>query len=90
MSKEALEEIYHILKSTKTKDSARLAAACAILDRGFGKPAQAVQMSMTRVLSRLSDEDLRVLIGIVEKVELAAQSPPPPMLEGVVSKKCDE
>jgi hypothetical protein len=42
-SKEALEKLVHWLRNGKEKSS--VTAAQAILDRGFGKPAQAIEHS---------------------------------------------
>jgi hypothetical protein len=43
--------------------AARVAAAVAILDRGWGKPAQAVQSTITPVdINSLSDEELVAII----------------------------
>ena len=41
-SREALETLYQLMRNAD-KDSVRLAAAEAILDRGWGRPAQALE-----------------------------------------------
>lgn len=39
---EAVRTLAQIMASKKSPASARVAAACALLDRGYGKPAQAI------------------------------------------------
>lgn len=41
----ALETLSTIMRSADASDSARVAAANALLDRGYGKPAQAMTLS---------------------------------------------
>jgi hypothetical protein len=38
----AIRTLEEIMKSKKSPAAARVAAACALLDRGYGKPAQAI------------------------------------------------
>jgi len=54
------------------KETVALAACIAILDRGYGKPMQSVQMQVNRDLSRLTDKELETLIGLVERSMLPA------------------
>ena len=54
------------------KESIALAACIAILDRGYGKPMQSVQMQVNRDLSRLTDKELETLIALVERSMLPA------------------
>lgn len=42
---EALETLTEIMADEKAPPAARVSAACAILDRGFGRPAQAVALT---------------------------------------------
>ena len=39
-------------------EAARVSAACALLDRGYGKPTQQVETGSPGEFSRLSDEEL--------------------------------
>lgn len=56
-STEAVETLVSIMKSKKTAASARVQAACALLDRGFGKPTQGIAVS-GRMPEDVTDEDL--------------------------------
>ncbi len=56
---------------TKAPPAARIGAATAILDRGYGKPGQAVNVSgavETYDLEKLSEEDLETLVRILTPV----------------------
>ena len=53
-TEEALETLLHICRKGRS-EAARVAAACAILDRGHGKPKQMIDAN---VQGRLSLEDL--------------------------------
>ena len=54
---EAIETLADIMANS-TSTSARIAAACAILDSGYGKPSQTVHTSVARPLTALTDEEL--------------------------------
>lgn len=41
----ALKTLVQIMRSKKSPAAARVNAACALLDRGFGKPAQSVDLT---------------------------------------------
>ena len=60
---EALKTLVDISRDEKAPPAARVAAANAILDRGYGKPTQAVSQTFTRAdPSTLSDEELAAII----------------------------
>jgi hypothetical protein len=44
-------------------EAARVSAACALLDRGYGKPTQQVETGSPGEFSRLSDEELDAQIA---------------------------
>jgi hypothetical protein len=48
--------------------SARIAAAIAILDRGWGKPTQAVEANVS-VFDRMTDDEQRVLLAALEALK---------------------
>jgi hypothetical protein len=56
----AISTLKTIMLDVKAPPAARIGAATAILDRGFGKPTQAVDVTheVTFDFSRLSDEEL--------------------------------
>jgi hypothetical protein len=61
-SKEAIERLIHWMKSDDGRIS--VAAADALLDRGFGRPAQLIDLSvdvMSRRIRELSDGELMLL-----------------------------
>lgn len=59
---EATNRLAKLMRHSKS-DTVALSACCAILDRGFGKPVQAVQVQATRDLSRLTDAELEQLLA---------------------------
>jgi hypothetical protein len=54
-TREAIETFVHVMKNVKAPATARIAAASALLDRGWGKPYQTVD-SNTHVSGNLSHE----------------------------------
>jgi hypothetical protein len=61
-SKEAIERLIHWMKSDDGRIS--VAAANALLDRGFGRPAQLIELSVdvvSRRIRELSDGELMLL-----------------------------
>ena len=51
-------------------EAARVSAACALLDRGYGKPTQQVETGSPGEFSRMTDEELDAYIA--ESAELIA------------------
>jgi hypothetical protein len=66
------------MKDPKAPAAARISAAQAILDRGYGKPAQAIEVKAGPDLTHVSDEDLKTL----ERILRPPNFPPPPLLAG--------
>lgn len=52
---DALQVLVDIAKSTEATDAARVAAANAILDRGYGRPTQAVNLGGQVTVKTLAD-----------------------------------
>jgi hypothetical protein len=67
-----------IMKNPNAPAAARISAAQALLDRGHGKPPQAIEVGAQPDLSHLSDEDLETL----ERILRPPDFPPPPLLTG--------
>jgi phage gp46-like protein len=44
-TKEAMRTLVQIMKSKKVPAAARVNAACALLDRGYGRPAQSIDLT---------------------------------------------
>jgi hypothetical protein len=61
-SREALETLVEIMSNSKAAPAARISAANAILDRGFGKPGPIISGSTERVDVRtLSNAELMAI-----------------------------
>ena len=59
----ALKALVDIVRSPKTPAAARVQAATALLDRGYGKPTQHVEAKVARV-SDLTDDELRLIAAL--------------------------
>jgi hypothetical protein len=59
---DALNALVEICKSGQT-DSARVAAANCLLDRGYGKPMQQLETGSPGEFSRMTDEELDAYIA---------------------------
>jgi hypothetical protein len=78
----AIDVIANIMDSDMSEDKDRIRAAETILDRGYGKAAQAIiQMPASRkqeaILAALSDEQL---VAIIEQKKLPRLNPPQPLI----------
>ena len=61
----ALSTLASIMNETKANPAARVAAAQALLDRGWGKATQVVEATVNNVdASRVSDLELATIIAI--------------------------
>ena len=68
-TKEAIRTLAEIAKNPKSSDSARVQACNAILDRGWGKPAQYVEtanvnMTIDDILRDISVKDDRIIVDV--------------------------
>ena len=77
-TQDAIDTLSAIMKDPKAPAAARISAAQAILDRGYGKPAQAIEADAGPDLTHVSDEDLKTLERILRRPNF----PPPPLLAG--------
>jgi hypothetical protein len=75
---DAINTLAAIMNDPKVPAAARISAATALLDRGYGKPAQAIEVNEEPDLSHVSDEDLET----VERILRPPGFPPPPLLTG--------
>ena len=64
LAPEAMQTLANIMSDPKAPPAARISATMALLDRAFGKPGQAVEISRKPDLSRLTDEQLETLLEI--------------------------
>ena len=61
-SPEAINTLSNIMHDEKAPPAARVAAANALLDRGYGKPTQPIEQTLTKVdPSTISDEELAAI-----------------------------
>jgi hypothetical protein len=65
---EAVETLAKIMRSEEAPPAARTAAASALLDRAYGRPAQAVD-AMVTVQHSLSDQAVEVLRELSERAK---------------------
>jgi hypothetical protein len=57
-STEAIETLAGIMRNPKAPAAARISAACALLDRGYGKPSQSIEATNNNVTYLISDQPL--------------------------------
>jgi hypothetical protein len=55
---DAMRTLVSVMNDDKAPPAARTAAACAVLDRGYGRPAQFVGIESHKPLEERSDEEL--------------------------------
>jgi hypothetical protein len=61
-SPEAITTLANIMRDDKAPPAARVAAANALLDRGYGKPTQPISQTVARVdPSSINDEELAAI-----------------------------
>ena len=62
-SPEAISTLVAIMNDEKALPAARVAAANAVLDRGYGKPTQPISQTLTKIdPSTMSDEELAAIV----------------------------
>jgi hypothetical protein len=79
----AIDTLAEVMDDTFAEDKDRIRAAEAILDRGYGKPSQAIiQVPMAQrqrtLLASMSDDQL---VAIIEKKQLPRLSGPQPVTD---------
>jgi hypothetical protein len=60
-SPEAINTLSNIMHDEKAPPAARVAAANALLDRGYGKPTQPISQTLAKDPSSISDEELAAI-----------------------------
>ena len=62
-SPDAINTLAAIMDDQKAPPAARVAAANALLDRGYGKPTQPISQTLTKIdPSTMSDEELAAIV----------------------------
>lgn len=81
-TEDAVRAIYEIMEDTRQQGSVRIAAANAILDRGWGKPAQSIAVSQPNDVSidMLTTEELKR--RIVESLQMRSHLASSQQIEG--------
>ena len=69
---QAISTLKAIMLSERAPATARIGAATALLDRGYGKARQEIEAT-NRDLSRLTDDELDALERLLEKAEAGEQ-----------------
>jgi hypothetical protein len=67
-STKAIETLAGIMSNPKAPAAARISAACALLDRGYGKPLQGIEATNTNVTCIVSDKPMTEEEWIAEHV----------------------
>jgi hypothetical protein len=67
-SSEAIETLAGIMRNPKAPAAARISAASALLDRGYGKPLQTVDANNTNVNYVVSDQPMTEEEWVAERV----------------------
>jgi len=58
---DAVQTLVEVMRSQKAPPAARVSAATALLDRGFGRPAQAIHHSGSIAASDMTDAELAAI-----------------------------
>ena len=83
---EALETLARIMRDAKATASARVSAAVAILERGWGKAPQVIDLRREIDMKELSDDELTLIaIGTVTEPNGSAGAAEPAEDETVVN-----
>lgn len=61
---EAVNTLVEIMRDKSAQPTARVAAASQILDRGYGKPSQPVDIVPRKSAEDFTDDELAVLAGL--------------------------
>jgi hypothetical protein len=69
----AMETLKNAMVDQKAPWSARIAAAIAVLDRGWGKPTQAVDANLS-FFDGLTDYERQALLAVLEAVQVDERS----------------
>jgi hypothetical protein len=67
-SEAAIETLKSVMSDPKAPPAARVGAATAILDRGYGKPTQTIDANVS-ILDKLSDAEQRALLSVLDAIE---------------------
>lgn len=81
LTQDAIDTLASVMKDPKAPPAARISAAQVLLDRGWGRPTQAVDVVVeTYDYSRLTIEQLDELERLMMMIEVSGAGLPPAML----------
>jgi hypothetical protein len=63
-------DLKRIAADTKAPPAAQVAAAVALLDRGWGRPRQALELGIRRTMDDMSDDELLTIVNGVDDQKL--------------------
>lgn len=89
-TEKAISTLVSVMDGRKSPPNARVAAAVALLDRGWGRPPQAMELSASEKdnrsfswdLSKLTDKELEVLKELGEKATMSGTVASTPAFQG--------
>jgi len=89
-TEKAIATLASLMNGENTPPNARIAAAVALLDRGWGRPPQAMELSASEEnnqssswdLSKLTDKELDLLKRLSEKATMNGSESPNPTSHG--------
>ena len=70
LTQEAIDTLAAVMRDGRAPPTARISAAVALLDRGHGRPPQAVELNIGCDLARLTDDELETLELMMERAAL--------------------
>ena len=70
LTQEAIDTLAAVMRDGRAPPTARISAAVAILDRGHGRPSQAVDINVGWDLDRLTEDELEALERIIGRATL--------------------
>lgn len=72
-TKTALKTLVGIMQQRSAPAASRVSAAIALLDRGWGKPSQAIEMDLRqKPIEELTDAELTAIIRNADRTNLSA------------------
>jgi hypothetical protein len=74
LTQEAIDTLAAVMRDGRAPPTARISAAVALLDRGHGRPPQAVELNVGYDLARLTDDELETLELIMERATLPSSN----------------
>lgn len=70
---DAMRTLVRVMNDEKAPPAAQTAAACALLDRGYGRPAQFVGIETNKKFDERTDEELLAIIAAGDDKDEDAQ-----------------